>query len=342
MLEYIIKRIGLALLTLLVIVAVSYFLLRMAPGDPTRSTNLLGGDQNAGKVSSDKNELAENTAMREKLHLDKPAYIGFFYWLKGVVLHGDFGSSATVDPGRPVLQMIGERLPVTLSINIWAVLITYLLAIPLGIFSALNPGGKFDRGVTIVLFLMYSLPVIWVGLVLQATLCSGGKFPVFPLKGLEIGDTSMMTTWQIMGSQFMHYFLPVLCLAYGGFAGLSRYARTGMIEVIRQDYIRTAKAKGVSEFYVIFKHALRNSLITLITLFAGLLPGLVAGSIIIEHVFSIAGMGSLSLLALTSRDYPLQMALFGIAGTLTLSGILLSDVLYVMVDPRISFSGKKL
>ena len=145
-----------------------------------------------------------------------------------------------------------------------------------------------------------------------------------------------------MGRYFMHYCLLVICLAYGGFAGLSRYARTGMIEVIRQDYIRTARAKGLNEFYVIFKHALRNSLITLITLFAGLLPGLIAGSIIIENVFSIAGMGSLSLLALNSRDYPLQMALFTFGGALTLGGILLSDILYKVVDPRITFSGKKL
>jgi len=165
MLEYMIKRIGLALLTLLVIVTVSYFLLRMAPGDPTKSTNLLGGDQNSGSVSADKNELAENTALRKTLHLDKPVYIGFLLWLKDVVLHGDLGTSATVDPGRPVMQIIGERIPVTLSINVWAILITYMLAIPLGIFSALKPGGKFDRSITIILFLLYSLPVIWVGLV---------------------------------------------------------------------------------------------------------------------------------------------------------------------------------
>lgn len=342
MLEYIVKRTGLALLTLLIIVAVSYFLLRLAPGDPTKSNNIMNSDQNAGNINSDKSELAGNTAMRQKLHLDEPIYIGFALWMKDALLHGDLGDSATVDPGRPVVDVILERMPVTLSLNILAILLTYAVAIPLGIFSALKPGGRFDRIESIILFMLYSLPTIWTALVMQSLLCQGGKLSIFPLKGLDIGDTSLMTTWEIMGSYFMHYVLPVSCLSYAGLAGLSRFARTGMIEEIRQDYIRTARAKGLSEFYVIFKHALRNSLITQITLFAGLLPGLIAGSIIIENVFSIAGMGSLSLLALNSRDYPLQMALFTFGGALTLAGILLSDILYKIVDPRITFSGKKL
>ena len=138
----------------------------------------------------------------------------------------------------------------------------------------------------------------------------------------------------------MYYILPVTCLSYAGFAGLSRYARVGMLEVIRKDYIRTARTKGLPEYTVILKHALRNALIILITLFAGLLPGLIAGSIIIEHVFSIPGMGSLSMEALTSRDIPILMALFGFGGALTLAGILIADFLYVLVDPRITFQKK--
>jgi peptide/nickel transport system permease protein len=138
-----------------------------------------------------------------------------------------------------------------------------------------------------------------------------------------------------------HYVIPVFCLSYAGIAGISRYARSSMLDAVGQDYIRTARAKGLSERVVIFKHAFRNALIILITLFAGLLPGLVAGSIIIEYIFNIPGMGSLSMMALSSRDIPLLMALFSFGGFLTLSGILISDLLYVIADPRISFESRR-
>jgi len=335
--EYLVKRLGLALLTLFIIMAVSYFLLRMAPGDPTRSS-IMDDNAAASELSSEKGALSENTALREKLHLDKPIYIGFLYWLKGVVLHGDFGTSASIDPGRPVADIILERLPVTLKLNFFAVCIIYILAIPLGIYSAVYPDTAFDRTTTFVLFFMYSLPGMWVALLLQAYLCQGGMYPIFPLSGLIPENPESLNSWQLLWQTAKHYILPVTCLSYAGFAGISRFARSSMLEVVNKEYIRMARAKGLSENVVIFKHALRNGMITLITLFAGLLPGLVAGSIIVEYVFNIAGMGSLSLLSLNSRDYPVQMALFCFGGALTLGGILLSDILYVIVDPRIKFS----
>lgn len=337
MFEYLVKRLGLALLTLFIIMAVSYFLLRMAPGDPTRSS-IMDDNAAASELSSEKGALSENTALREKLHLDKPIYIGFLYWLKGVVLHGDFGTSASIDPGRPVADIILERLPVTLKLNFFAVCIIYILAIPLGIYSAVYPDTAFDRTTTFVLFFMYSLPGMWVALLLQAYLCQGGMYPIFPLSGLIPENPESLNSWQLLWQTAKHYILPVTCLSYAGFAGISRFARSSMLEVVNKEYIRMARAKGLSENVVIFKHALRNGMITLITLFAGLLPGLVAGSIIVEYVFNIAGMGSLSLLSLNSRDYPVQMALFCFGGALTLGGILLSDILYVIVDPRIKFS----
>ena len=176
---------------------------------------------------------------------------------------------------------------------------------------------------------------------LQAGVCVGGWLPIFPLKGVWPGNITGLDSGTIIRDAITHYILPVICLSYAGFAGLSRYARAGMLEVINQDFIRTARAKGLPETTVIYKHALRNAMIILVTLFAGLLPGLVAGSIIVEHVFSIPGMGDLSMLALSSRDYPLLMALFGFAGALTLAGILVSDLLYVAVDPRITFDSRK-
>ncbi len=337
MLKYLIKRLGLALLTMFIILLVSYLLLRLAPGDPTKSS-ILGQSAAQQGLSSDKDALGQNRALRGKLYLDKPIYVGFWMWLRGVVLHGDLGTSAAVDVGRPVTDIIAERLPVTLTLNIWAIFITYLLAIPLGIYSAIKVNSMSDKVITFVLFFLYSLPVIWVALILQALLCEGGWMPIFPLKGLVSANNHTLSIWGVLWQRIMHYILPVICLTYAGFAGLSRYARASMLDVITQDYIRTARAKGLPEFLVIFKHALRNAVIILITLFAGLLPGLIAGSIIIEYVFSIPGMGSLSLMALNSRDYPLQMALFGFGGLLTLVGIILSDFLYVIADPRITFS----
>ncbi len=338
MLKYITKRILLLMVTLFVIMMVSYFLLRLAPGDPSKASLF---DNGSGQnLSSEKSELIQNQSLRDKLYLDKPPIIGFGYWIKGVVLEFDFGDSASVDKGRPVTDLIIEKLPVTLKLNIFALIVVYLFAIPIGIFSAITTKKKLDKVITFTLFVLYSLPAFWLALVLQATFCEGGLYPIFPLKGIVAEDKVGISTFQYLWNSVMHYALPVICLSYSGLAGLSRYAKTGMQDIISQDYIRTARAKGLSERVVIFKHAFMNSLILLITLFAGLLPGLIGGSIIIEYIFSIPGMGTLSMIALTSRDIPLLMALFSFGSILTLLGILLSDLLYVIVDPRITFDSQ--
>ena len=314
---YLAKRLFLAGLTLLIILFVSYLLLRIAPGDPTRSS-MFGSQGDGAGLSSEKSALVRNDSLREKLHLDKPAPVGFYLWMKQIVLHGDFGTSAAVDKGRPVSELILERLPVTLRLNVMAILLTYLLAIPMGILAGVFPDSRYDRITTFFLFFLYSLPTLWVALVLQAALCKGGWLPVFPLKGLVPDVPPGASTWKILGDTAMHYVLPVLCLTYGGFAGLSRFTRSAMMDVIHQNYIRTAIAKGV----------------------AGILPSLVSGSILVEYVFNIPGMGSLSMMALSSRDIPLLMTLFAFSGALTLGGMLIADILYVLADPRISFRGR--
>jgi peptide/nickel transport system permease protein len=339
MFEYLIKRIFMAGITFMVILFVSYMLLRLAPGDPTKSS-FLGGSPDTEGLSAEKGAFLKNTTLEKKLFLDKPIPVGFALWLKNIILHGDFGESAAVDKGRPVTTLIMERLPVTLSLNICAVFIIYCLAIPIGIQSAVTKNKVLDQIITFILFFLYSLMSFWVALILQAAFCEGGYFPIFPLTGLQPASTWGKSTWQIIGETAIHYVLPVICLSYAGFAGISRYARAGMLEVIKQDYIRTARAKGLSEFTILTKHALRNAMIILITLFAGLLPGLVAGSIVIEVIFNIPGMGTLSMNALSSRDIPLMMALFAFSGFLTLTGILIADILYVIIDPRISFKGR--
>ena len=331
---YIIKRLGLALLTLFIILFTSYALLRLAPGDPSRS-DMMGGGNGAGMMDSRNSELNSNFSMREQLDLDKPVYVGFFRWLKRIVCKGDFGTSVTVDPGKPVTSLIYERLGITVSLNFWAILITYLLAIPAGVFTAGKEGSMFDRSMEIFLFILYSLPVMWAGLLLQSLLCEGGKFAIFPLKGIAPENPEHLSIWRLQLETLRYYFLPVICLAYGGFAGLSRYTRSSMLEILHSDFIRTARAKGVPEYTVLWGHAFRNALVTMITLFGGILPSLVAGSVLVEHIFNIPGMGSLSLLSLSSRDYPLQMALFAFSGALTLAGLLISDILYMVADPRI-------
>ena len=177
---------------------------------------------------------------------------------------------------------------------------------------------------------------------LQAFLCKGGYYPVFPLKGILPEITPGMSSFQIVFRTLMHGVLPVLCLSYASLASLARFVRSGMLDTLHQDYIRTARAKGLGESAVIGIHAMRNVMILLITLFAGLLPSLISGSILLEYVFNIPGMGSLSMMALSSRDIPLLMALFGMGGVLTLLGILIADILYVLADPRISFNASEI
>jgi peptide/nickel transport system permease protein len=310
--------------------------MRVAPGDPVKA-KYLGGDAEASatiKEDSGQSEAAE--LFRKRFYLDRPVYEGYARWLWGIIRHGDFGISLTVNLGTPVWELISERVPVTLKINLWATAIVFLIAVPMGIYSAVYRGNIIDRSSTIFFFILYSLPSFWVGLLLLIVVSKW--FPSWPTSGISPRISNDASYWQILFQSAKHYVLPVFCLSYGGLAGLSRYARSGLLEVIRQDYIRTAKAKGCNKASVILKHAVRNGLIPIIVIMAGLIPGLIGGSVIVEYLFEIQGMGDLSLTALSSRDYPLIITLMGISSLLTLIGILLSDLALALVDPRISFS----
>jgi peptide/nickel transport system permease protein len=220
-----------------------------------------------------------------------------------------------------------EALPVTVGLSLVALLVTYLIAIPVGIYSAVRPGTWIDRGTTLSLFMLYSMPSQWVAVMLIVLF--GTQLHWLPIQGLHSeGDKS----WLDLAK---HVLLPLICLTYATFASLSRYMRSGMLEVIRQDYIRTARAKGLSERVVVLKHALRNSLISVITLLGLTLPSLVGGAVIIERIFGLPGMGQLSFEAIQTKDIPVLMGTTSLAGLLTMVGLLLSDVLYALVDPRI-------
>lgn len=250
-------------------------------------------------------------------------------------LRGDFGNSYL--DSRPIASKLGDAIPWTLMMNIVSLLIGYLVSIPVGISSAVNKGSRKERFTTVLLFVLYSLPSFWIATMLITFFTTdeyGMNF--FPTFGVgEIDDDMGML--EIVGIRAYHLFLPVMCLTYGGIAYLSRQMRAGMLSTLGQDYIRTARAKGNTERTVIWKHAFRNSLIPIITIFSAIFPALIAGSFVIEWIFSIPGMGKLSLEALTARDFPMIFTVMMLAAILTLIGNLVADILYGVVDPRISF-----
>lgn len=328
---YLLKRFLLILPTLLGITLVTFLIIQLAPGSPISiKIQQLGGEGIRSETVS--REVIEQT---KKLYgLDKPVPVQYLQWLRRLGTL-DFGES--YKDHRPVLTKIREALPVTLLLNIISIFLIYLISIPLGIFSALHPKSWLDKITTVALFILYSLPSFWVAMILIIYLGGGEYLDLFPVAGVSSQGLDRLPWWGQAANVTWHLVLPVTVLTYGGLAFLSRLSRGQLLEVIRQDYIRTARAKGLSESVVIWKHALRNSLIPLVTLSGTLLPALIGGSVIVEQIFSIPGMGKLGFEAVLSRDYPTVMAIAAIEGFLTLLGILISDLLYVVIDPRISF-----
>ncbi len=258
-------------------------------------------------------------------------------WLVRMLLL-DFGNS--IKDNRPIWDHLKEKLPITLVFTISSFIISYLIAIPLGIYSATHPYSLGDKISTVTLFILYSLPNFWVATMAIVYFGGGDFLNLFPVTGLHsVGAEDMsFVDWTF---DFLHHIiLPLIVWTYGSFTALSRFMRGSMLEVIRQDYIRTARAKGLSERIVVYKHALRNSLIPIITILANLLPIAISGSIIIEVIFTIPGMGKWAYDAILFRDYPVIMAVFTLSAILTLLGILLADILYAVVDPRISFESE--
>ena len=255
------------------------------------------------------------------------------YW--GNLIRLDFGVSHL--DKRPVLEKVFSKLKYSLSLAVTSVALAYFISLPLGIWSAVNENSTPDRVVTLILFMLYSLPSFFVGVVLLNFFTIGSPLQIFPTAGFESIDTSNMTTLEHIKDVIWHIFLPVLCMTYGALAALSRYARTGLLDTIRADFIRTARAKGLSEGVVIIKHAARNGMIPIITLLGTLLPVLIGGSVVIEVIFGIPGMGKMGFEAIMLRDYNVIMAILLIASSLTLIGMLISDLLLALVDPRITF-----
>ncbi|MCK4947989.1 MAG: ABC transporter permease [Candidatus Aureabacteria bacterium] len=327
--EYLLRRLLMIIPTYLGITIVTFVIIQLAPGSPV-SAKLGIGESLKDNVFNRK--IIEDT---KKLYgLDRPVIAQYFDWLKRSLTF-DFGDS--FKDNRPVMEKIAERVPVTLQINIIAILAVYLISVPIGVFSAVKHNSLADKAVTVIIFVLYSLPNFWVAILLITFLGGGEYLDIFPIYGLNSYGIEGASFFNFLLDRLWHLVLPVTCLAYAGLASLSRYAKVGMLDVIRQDYILTARAKGLSEKAVIFKHALRNSVIPIVTLLAGLLPAMLGGSVIVESIFSIPGMGKLGFESILARDYPTIMGIVSISALLTLAGFLISDILYAVVDPRISY-----
>ena len=327
---YLIKRLLQIIPTLFGITVITFVIIHLAPGNPAMLKLQMGKGEGALGEKTISEQIIKQT--KELYGLDKPLPVQYILWVKRIFTM-DFGFS--YKDHRKVWEKISERLPITIQLNIISIFLVYLIAIPCGIYSSTHEGSFADKILTLGFFFLYSLPNFWVAMLLIMLFGGGDFWDIFPVYGISsIGSETMrLLPWLL--DRMWHLALPVVCLTYGGLAYLSRLTRAGMLEVIREDYVRTARAKGLSERVVIFKHAFRNALLPLITLLAFLLPSMFGGSVIIESIFSVPGMGQLGFEAVLSRDYPVIMAITAISALLTLIGLLISDILYAALDPRI-------
>lgn len=321
MLAYIAKRVLMMIPMLIGITLISFAVIHLAPGEPT-------------DLQTDLNPEA-SLELREKLRvqygLDKPLHVQYLNWVTDLA-HLDFGESFATDR-RPVFDKIMERLPITITINVLAMLSILAVSVPIGIYSAIKQGGWFDRSATVFVFIGFAMPSFWLALLLMDYL--GVRYGLVPITGIRSLGHEYMSTGKQLLDLLHHLILPVFVSAFGGLAGFSRYMRSNMLEVIRQDYILTARAKGLSEKKVVLRHALRNALLPVVTILGLSVPGLIGGSVIFETIFAIPGMGKLFYDGVMMRDYPLIMGVLVIGAVLTLIGNLLADISYAVVDPRI-------
>ena len=277
-------------------------------------------------------EMKQN--LRALYELDKPIHIQYWSWLKKIS-RGDLGTSFSTDH-RPVAAKIMERFPITILINFLSLIIIIAVAVPIGVLSAVHQDSLFDKVTAVFVFIGFAVPTFWLALLLM--IFFGINFGWLPISGLHSLNYEYLGVIDRFIDLVKHLVLPVFVSAFGGLAGLSRYMRANMLEVIRQDYIMTARAKGLSERDVIYRHALRNALLPAITILGLSIPGLIGGSVIFETIFAIPGMGQLFYMAVMARDYPTVMGILLIGAILTLLGNLIADVSYAIADPRIRIS----
>jgi peptide/nickel transport system permease protein len=314
---YTVRRLLQAIPLLLGVMILTFLLIQYLPGGPL---SLLAHNR---RVNPDQLRL-----LRHNLGLDQPGYIQFLHWFGGIV-HGDWGTSFT--DNRPVLTDIGERLPATMLLMGSGFLISLILAMVIGIIAATHRNGLFDHASTLFAFFGLAMPVFWFGLMLQLLFAVHlGWLPAADMND-ERGTPTMLGGVQ-------HLILPALTLGITSIAGWSRYLRASLQDAVEQDYVRTARAKGVPRRRIVTRHALRNALIPLATVMALDLPGYFTGSVVVETVFSWPGMGRLFFQSLNQHDYPVELGLLLISSALIILGNLVADLVYGLLDPRITYS----
>ncbi|MGH7407406.1 MAG: ABC transporter permease [Candidatus Methylomirabilales bacterium] len=326
MLAYVSRLTVVSALQMLAITVLAFAVIHLAPGEPIALQQELQATQSP----------QQKQTLRELYGLDQPLHVQYWTWLNRLV-RVDLGRSFSPD-GRPVWEKIRERIPITLFLNLAEICLIYLTAVPLGVFAAVRRHSFFDRLTTVFVFIGFATPDFWLALLLM--ILFGVQLGWLPISGLRSLNWEYLAPAAQVLDLAAHLILPIFIGAFGGLAGLSRFMRGSMLEVIRQDYIRTAQAKGLSERVVLYKHALRNAVLPIVTILGLSLPGLIGGSVIVESVFAIPGMGQLAVQSVFARDYPVVMGLLTIGAGLTLLGNRLADVCYGIVDPRIRVAGR--
>ncbi len=356
MISYIVRRLLLMIPTLIGITLVTFFVMALAPGGMTAML------QNA-EVNM---RPAEREALRQyynkRYGLDKPLLVQYARWMNqvspvGFQVHddGSLGKLTLKAPNlgesflrrRPVLDVVLEALPITLLLNLLTIPIVYAIAITSGIYAARQRGKFYDVATGTLFIALWSIPTMWAGVMMLGFLANKDYLHLFPTGGLHdtLAETmSFLPQWTAVGFQrgwlldtMWHLALPVICLTYGGFAFLSKLMRASVLENLAADFARTARAKGVSEKAVLFRHVLSNSVLPLITVAAGILPSLLGGSLIIESIFSLNGMGKLMIEAINMRDRELILSETLVIGIVSLLSLLLADICYALADPRVSY-----
>ncbi len=333
MLNYIIKRTLWMIPLLIGISLISFFIMHLAPGDIT----------NNEASFNPKTSAESRQKLRELYNLDKPVIVQYGLWLKRMVKL-DFGNSfashrkpvfwqTTDKDGNVTKGMIQEALPITIIINVIGLIITLVLAIPLGIIAARKHMRWQDKSITLFNFIGFSVPGFWLSLMLMYWLGVANDW--FPISGIRSLNHDSLSTFGQLKDTLSHFFMPVIIPSVTGLASITLFVKSGMLDVLHQDYITTARAKGLNEHKVVYTHALRNALLPLITIVGLSIPGLIGGSVISEQIFAIPGMGKLFYSAVMARDFPVVMGILTIGSALTLIGNLIADIAYAWADPRV-------
>ena len=343
MLEYILKRILLIIPTLIGITLITFVIINLAPGGPLeqrinamRFSSAQMGEASGGDTSGGDMGVSQEVKDSIKKHygLDKPIHIRYWIWLKNIS-RLDFGNSFTYE--EPAVDVIFSKFPVSIQFGLISFFLTYLICIPLGILKAFKHNSSFDLASSFVLFVMYSIVPFMLGILLITLFAGGSFYSIFPIGGLMSDNYDSLSNWGKFIDRAHHFILPLICYMIGSFTQLTLLMKNSILEEVKKEYIRTARSKGLDEKVVYLKHALRNALIPIVTGLGGFLSIFFAGSLLIENVFQLDGIGLLSYSSVLQRDYNVIMGLVFLQSVAMLVGNLISDICYVLVDPRIDF-----